>query len=247
MATSPMRMVDSIASSTLRGARSGTLCIRFAAVSADQSGVLAGRLRVDIGGTTLDCNVLAGQPHGTGEWVAIVNERDAWLILGQVNPTDVSVVSRPLPYAMQQNRTPSLTAPAGGAGVGSVVAFKSGLFTQIPQIYTCAYSNGYGCPGAGSLTITGFTARYFNPTAVTPTSPLVYWQAIQMMPATAAGPSLREIVRASGDTLIEATCHTPDCANADIPIELAMPSDVDTVACGVCAQWITDVTTGGLR
>lgn len=49
-----------------------------------------------------------------------------------------------------------------------------------------------------------------------------------------------------------ATCHTPDCGNAEIPIEIGPAVFVDEgtgdeipagpVFCGVCLQEITDVT-----
>lgn len=48
-----------------------------------------------------------------------------------------------------------------------------------------------------------------------------------------------------------ATCHTPDCGNAEIPIEIGPGTIVDEgtgeelpagpVFCGVCQQEITDV------
>ena len=44
------------------------------------------------------------------------------------------------------------------------------------------------------------------------------------------------------------TCHTEDCGNAEIPIELNLTYEqdgeivaVDGVACGVCGQPITDI------
>lgn len=47
-----------------------------------------------------------------------------------------------------------------------------------------------------------------------------------------------------------ATCHTPGCENAGIPIEIEHPIDEDTgqpatpwqVVCGPCQQPITDVS-----
>lgn len=36
-----------------------------------------------------------------------------------------------------------------------------------------------------------------------------------------------------------ATCHTPDCGNAEAPIPV--PADAGTVLCGVCSQPITDL------
>lgn len=38
-----------------------------------------------------------------------------------------------------------------------------------------------------------------------------------------------------------ATCHTTNCGNAEITLEV--PDDVDSVLCGVCSQPITDVAT----
>lgn len=47
-----------------------------------------------------------------------------------------------------------------------------------------------------------------------------------------------------------ATCHTPDCENAEIPIEMGPPVIVDDlppgpIYCGPCGQEITDVTDDG--
>lgn len=45
------------------------------------------------------------------------------------------------------------------------------------------------------------------------------------------------------------TCHTPDCLNADVPIEIdltfvdddGVEQTIATVVCGVCGQQITDI------
>ena len=37
-----------------------------------------------------------------------------------------------------------------------------------------------------------------------------------------------------------ATCHTEGCGNQGIPIQI--PDDAGTVQCGVCQEWITDLS-----
>jgi len=46
-------------------------------------------------------------------------------------------------------------------------------------------------------------------------------------------------------TEIVATCQTPDCENAGVPISLMWPAGVEPyVICGVCDTRITDIDNG---
>ena len=40
------------------------------------------------------------------------------------------------------------------------------------------------------------------------------------------------------------TCHTPECGNAETPIDLPWVALGDAVTCGACSVPITDITGG---
>lgn len=73
----------------------------------------------------------------------------------------------------------SVTPPAANTGQSVAVTFPAGRFTATPRVFVNAQSNGYGCGSAGAVTSSGFTARYYNPTATVPTSPTLEWIAEQ--------------------------------------------------------------------
>jgi hypothetical protein len=95
MATS-MKLVDAIASAGLRDARAGTAVKRFGTVTAAPSG---GLVTVTVGGASVSCNYLRGLALSVGDWVCVLVDGDAWVVLGAVGK--VSDTGRDLGYTVQ--------------------------------------------------------------------------------------------------------------------------------------------------
>lgn len=73
----------------------------------------------------------------------------------------------------------AVTPPAANSGVSVAVTFPVGRFTAAPKVMTNAQGNGYAFSCAGAITAAGFSARFYNPTATTPSGTAVEWTASQ--------------------------------------------------------------------
>lgn len=155
-----------------------------------------------------------------------------------------ATVMQPVAYRMAAGvaTMPAISAN-GGAAVG--VTWPVGRFTQPPVLVASAVSNGYGAASSSTTTTSGVgSIKYYNPTSTVPSTPLVYWIAVQMTAST--GPGLLAAEEA-GTSLV--TCHTEGCANSGTPIPLGLTTigpdgvveQTTYVVCGVCSQPITDI------
>jgi hypothetical protein len=134
----------------------------------------------------------------------------------------------------------TVTVPTGGTFATLAVTFPAGRFSAAPFCFANVRVNNpttvQGGVAAAAPTATGFTV-----TAVRNTSGTVdlFWSAVQI-----ATPALAAVQPASDEetpgSTRTATCQVDGCPNAGIAIDLFVP-DGAGVACGVCAQPITDV------
>lgn len=97
----------------------------------------------------------------------------------------VTALPKP-PYAMAAGvATVSGVTANGGAAVA--VTFPVGRFTQPPMTMVTGSSNGYSAGSMFTATTTGFSGKYYNPTASVPTSTSIQWIAVQMTASSGAG------------------------------------------------------------
>lgn len=150
-----------------------------------------------------------------------------------------------VPYRVQAGLTAFASAPTTDTGVLVTVTLAASRFTQPPIVVAVGTSTGYGAATVASVTTASFVGRYYNPTTVTPSTPSLYWLALQMSPASAPGRAAPDVYADPGIVALEATCATPDCENATVGILIPAMSDPTErwpVVCGVCGEPITDIT-----
>jgi hypothetical protein len=140
------------------------------------------------------------------------------------------------PLRMTANSS-SITNPASNSGQSVAVTWPVGRFTVAPLVVVTGISSGYSAASAGGVTVTGFTAKMWNPTGSTPTGSVMVWIAVQMTPTT--GPGLLALPDPAANTTV--ICHTSGCENAGQAIDLHVLPETTDVVCGVCTQPITDV------
>lgn len=142
------------------------------------------------------------------------------------------------PYRSQAGSASFPSAPIADTGLSINITYAAGRFTQVPHVQLAVGSTGYGVPTCAGHTLTGFSARYYNPTASTPSVPTCWWWAYQMSPTATPGMAFP----APTGVQYTATCLTADCPNSTIPIETWWDSpdgQEPYVVCGVCSQPIT--------
>jgi hypothetical protein len=83
MATKSMNLVDSVAEYSSRMARNRSAVLRFGTVATTPA---AGRVKITIGTNAITCAYLQGVAMAVGDWVALINDSDKWLVLGPVVP-----------------------------------------------------------------------------------------------------------------------------------------------------------------
>lgn len=161
-------------------------------------------------------------------------------------------ITRPIPYAIAAGQS---NVPVNNSTGGQVtITLPAGRFTSPPLVHGTSEEATYHMgvwPVSGT---TSFTALVQQINAgVATLSVGTHWLATQMLPT--AGPGLRDATPGRLNTrptvMFIATCHTVDCDNADVPIEIEIPYEEGQppptdpyVACGVCGEPIADVVPG---
>lgn len=166
---------------------------------------------------------------------------------GQITSTDdTAAIYRPIPFATQviTNATASVATSATGTGA---VTFSTNRFTQAPAVWATGVGNPaypYLISVVNPVTTGGCTVsiRHVDGTAASTTINF-YILATQMTPTTT--PGLMAVPTADDDNTIPAvaTCHTSDCENEDVAVDLKLVSMDTPVTCGPCGLPIDDVTT----
>lgn len=149
---------------------------------------------------------------------------------------------RPLPYAFAQGQ---VGVPfTNVASAQTTVTLPAGRFTAAPVVQGTSEEVLYNVAVWPSASTSSFTvlAAHVNATLTT-VSIGARWLAIQMLPY--AGPGLRAV---KPSVIMIATCHTPECDNAGVPLEIEIPYEegqpppaAPHVVCGVCGEPIADV------
>lgn len=180
-------------------------------------------------GATLNAGIVVNQDGTISQW----------------NGTGAAAF-RPVPFATATNLVSGGSFGAN-AGVSLAVTFPAGRFTLAPAVIALGVSSGSYVFATGTgVSTTGTTIKLYNPTATGVVSSLAYWFAVQMAPTNSFSPASRaaelnaQIAQADNAT---ATCHTAGCGNDNEPIPVHLDDDDIRVSCGVCAQWIDDVTS----
>lgn len=149
---------------------------------------------------------------------------------------------RPLPYAFAQGQ---VAVPlTNAASAQTTVTLPAGRFTVAPIVQGTSEEVFYHVavwPTASTSSFTVLTA-HINATVAT-ISVGARWLAIQMLPNAGAG-----LLAVKPSVIMIATCHTPECDNAGIPLEIEIPYEegqppptAPYVVCGVCGEPIADV------
>lgn len=156
-------------------------------------------------------------------------------VLAQLYIGDAAGELRPVPFATQCGV--QLIPTNGTANATAAIVFDSSRFTDTPVVLATI---------ASSVPLNG-TARYYNQSKTGCTLGLastqtmgqnyyVSWLAIQVTSAATAG------LRAASATTATLVCPTVGCPNHGIPIDILADETVDAFACGVCGEFISDVT-----
>jgi len=178
----------------------------------------------------------------------------AWSVVGMSNSVDAVTLSlfltgvlqvtnggvdRPLPFATYADiKNITLTSQANNA---VTVTFPNGRFTATgtfprPSVQVTAFGNvsyyGYSSGSGNASCSIGVCHR--DGTAASATVE-THMMAIQMNPTVTPG---RAVVEPEPATRV-ATCHTEECENADIGIDVIDPDN--EVHCGPCGVIVEDV------
>ena len=172
---------------------------------------------------------LTDPPDGAGQIKALANAVDA----------TIAALHGRLPYAMAAGKVTTTTANGNNAQQVTV-NFPAGRFSVAPivtlavlQIPSTSSMQRTHEPFIYALSATAMSVQQNNLTGVNWTANFdIHWMAVQML--AGAAPGILD-VKAAGS----ATCHTPECDNAGIPIPVAS-LDGDHF-CGVCGHPITDL------
>lgn len=151
-----------------------------------------------------------------------------------------------VPYRIQSGSTTFGSAPTADTGVLMTVTLTASRFTQPPIVVAVASSTGYGAATVATITTASFVGRYYNPTTTTPSTPVLYWVALQMSPGSAPGRSAPDPFADPAFVAAVATCATPDCDNHGVEILIPVAADPEgrwPVMCGVCGEPIPEVVT----
>lgn len=90
MATNPVNLVDAIAESIPRTARSKSGIVRFGQATSTSLGM--GTVDVTISGANVVCHVVANMPIYTNDWVMVLADGNAWVVIGKVQYSDPEVL-----------------------------------------------------------------------------------------------------------------------------------------------------------
>jgi len=179
---------------------------------------------------------LTDPPDGATQMKTLANAADASV---KTIDTAQKATAAKVPFAIAAGKaTIADRNPDQGGSV--TVTYPVGRFTQAPVITTGAVTvNSYAASGTdGSTSLVSFVAKIYNPGSIVATGCAVHWLAVQM--TSSSGPGRAEPAADTGPT-VDATCHTPDCANAGHTITVPTAPDIEAVICGVCGQPITDI------
>lgn len=158
-------------------------------------------------------------------------------IVGGALTTAVGGVVRPVPFSTY-SAVP--TIPAGGTTSSLAITFPVNRFTQPPTVSALPYSLAYTL-GLSGVTATGATVFAFNAGAavaavqISLTATQTFSSGVGRAMPVVVGP---DVVTAT------ATCHTTDCENAGVALQIHAAVDT-AVVCGACLAPITDVVPSG--
>lgn len=149
---------------------------------------------------------------------------------------------RIVPYA-----THSVVSTIVGNGTATTpvktITYPAGRFTAPPVLsLTAQYVAGITL--TGTCTATGMSITGYYPVAGGLGNGAAYGIQCLSTQMSPAGEGLLRAAPADAPPMVDliATCHTPGCHNAEIPLELTVPDPPGTIECGVCGQPIDDVT-----
>lgn len=135
MATNPVNLVDAIATTTTRTARTRSGVIRFGVVNAAPSGGLV-PVVVSVGGVAKPMPFVSTYWPVVGDTVALFNDRDVWLVLGQESDATTDG---------------SLTVHNGLTVYGNLIVYSGSIFSPMGHLYLGNYNAEYGSGGSTFL------------------------------------------------------------------------------------------------
>ena len=138
MATNPVNLVDAIGEVVPRLSRNRSAVLRFGAVTALPSG---GLVTVAVSGGTIQVNYVASYVPTVGDWVALVNDGDKWLVMGEVASPTSTILAAVYPVGSIYLSAVA-TSPATLFGFGTWVQLQSRMLIGAGSTYAGGTTGG---------------------------------------------------------------------------------------------------------